>query len=144
MLALTDALGFRRDAARSMPAGLRHVVAAVAAVHAAAHLVGAVDAVDAIDRGTGVSYLGGWLEVTDASALRVAGIAWAVAAALYGVAAMAVWMGLAGWPRVLLVASAVSAGMCVLGLWGAVLGIPVSLALAALAIAGIQSGRRHA
>lgn len=144
MLALTDALGFRRDAARSMPSGLRHVVAAIAGLHGIAHVAGAVAAVDAIDEGAGVSYLGGLLHVTDPSALRVAGIAWAVAAALYGVAALAVWMGLAGWPRVLLAASAVSLGMCVLGLWGAVLGVPVSLALGALAVAGIESGRRHA
>ncbi|MCC6831135.1 MAG: hypothetical protein IT200_07285 [Thermoleophilia bacterium] len=143
-MTLTDALGLRRDPARSMPAGLRHVVAAVAAVHGVAHAAGAVAAIDAVDEGTGVSYLGGWLTVTDPSALRVAGIAWAVAAALYVVAATAVWMGLAGWPRVLLIASAVSVGMCVLGLWGAVLGIPVSLALAALAVAGIRGGRRHA
>ena len=36
MVALTDALGFRRDAARAMPSGLRHVVAAVAGLHGVA------------------------------------------------------------------------------------------------------------
>lgn len=144
MTTLTDALGFRRDRGRAMPSGLRHVVAAIAALHGIAHAAGAVQAVDAIDDGRAVAYLGGWLQVSDPAALRAAGVAWAAAAALYLVAAVAVWMGLAAWPRVLLAASAVSLAMCVVGLWGAVLGVPLSLILGAVAVAGMRGGQRHA
>ena len=135
--------GLRRDRITAMPTGVRHVVAVIAVVHGIAHTAGAVQAVSAIDDGTSVGYLGGALRVSDPSALRVAGIAWAVAGALMIVAGIAVWLGLAAWPRVLLVAAAVSLPLCVLAVWGSVMGIPISLALGALALAGIEGGRRH-
>lgn len=135
--------GLRRDRITAMPTGVRHVVAVIAVVHGIAHTAGAVQAVSAIDDGTSVRYLAGALRITDPSALRAVGIAWAVAGALMIVAGIAVWLGLAAWPRVLLVAAAVSLPLCVLAIWASVLGIPISLALGALALAGIEGGRRH-
>lgn len=143
MVTFPGVRGLRRDRITAMPNGVRHVVAAVALVHGVAHTAGAVQAVAAIDDGTSVGYLAGAMRITDPSALRAAGIAWAVAGALMMVAGIAVWLGLAAWPRVLLAAAVISLPLCVLAVWSSVLGIPISLALGALALAGIEGGRRH-
>ncbi len=133
----------RRDRWGALPTGVRHVVAVVAVLHGVAHGVGTSEAFSAAADGRSLDYLAGAWTVADPTALRAVGILWALTGAAFVLAGVATLLRFTAWPAVLLPLSGVSLVLCVAGLWGAVIGIPVNLALGAVALAGL-SGRRNA
>ena len=95
--------------------------------HAVAHLVGTSRALEAAANGESLDYLGGAWQISDPSALRIVGLAWAVVAVAYVAAAAGEWLGWRGWWRFVVGVTVFSLVLTVVGLWEAWVGVTINM-----------------
>lgn len=94
--------------------------------HGIAHLVGTTEAMDAIDTDGSVSYLFGRWDVAGAATLMAVAAVWATVAAVFVVAAIAVWTGARWWRTDVVGIVAVSTSLCLVALPQAAIGVLVN------------------
>ncbi len=123
----------------SSSTALRAAVSLFLVAHALAHLVGTSQAFDAAAGGTSLDYLGGAWHISLSGTLRLAGIAWAVVAVAYAVAALGEWLGWRNRWRYLTGVTVCSLVLTVVALPETAIGVIVDLGiLTGLAVAHRQ------
>jgi hypothetical protein len=105
------------------------VAGVLVGIHGIAHLVGTSGTFQAAANGEVEEYLGGFWEISDPWLLRTVGVAWALLALAFLVAAGLMWIGHKSWAAVLGYTAAASLIMTVIGLVPAVVGVIVNLGL---------------
>lgn len=106
--------------------------AAFLVLHGVAHFAGFTDLFAKADAHSDAEYLGGLWTVSDPSFLRGVGVLWAVVGALMVLSAAAVLLRRRYARRTVAIASLLSLALSLVGLWAAVVGVGVNLALLAL------------
>ena len=107
----------------------RRSLATFVALHGVAHLVGTATAFQNAADGETAEYLGGLWDISSPAVLRTVGIAWAVMAVAFVLAAALIWRGHSRWATVLGYTTGASLILTILGLIPAVVGVVVNLAL---------------
>ncbi|MGH8835096.1 MAG: hypothetical protein ACRDWG_08905 [Actinomycetes bacterium] len=107
-------------------------LAVVLVLHGVAHFAGSTDLSAEADARQDVYYLGGLWTISDPSVLRVVGVLWAVVGALVVLSAGAVLLRHRYARQTVVVAALLSLALSVVGLWAAIVGVGVNLALLAL------------
>jgi hypothetical protein len=125
----------------SLPA--RRLLGGFLALHGLAHLAGTSDAFSRASDGRSIDYLAGGWTVSDPTVLQLLGVAWALLAAAFVIAAVVTWTGATAWPRVLAPVALASLTLVVLALWASVIGVVIDLALLATASRAGAKGGRH-
>ncbi len=97
--------------------------------HAVAHLAGTSRAFQVAADGESLDYLGGAWRVSDPTALRIAGIAWAVVAVAYVTAAAGEWVGWQGWWRFVVGVTVFSLALTIIALWDSAIGVAINVAI---------------
>lgn len=82
--------------------------------------------------GESIDYLGGAWRIDDPTALRIAGIAWAVVAVAYVTAAAGEWLGWRGWWQFVVGVTVFSLVLTVIGLWVSWIGVAINLLILAI------------
>ena len=117
-----------RDVVSHPPTWARRAAATFLVLHAVAHFVGTQDAFRIYGLDQTAGYLVGTWEVGGV-ALAVLGVAWALTAAGFVLAAWSLWSLRRGWWQVLMTVTGVSLAMTILGLSAAVMGLAINLVL---------------
>lgn len=102
------------------------------AMHGVAHFAGLVDSFDKARAGGQAEYLGGAWTISDPSVLRAVGVLWAGVGTVVILAAVLVLLRHRRARDVVVIATLLSLTLSVLGLWAAVVGVGVNLAVLAL------------
>lgn len=109
-------------------------LAVVLALHGIAHFAGLTDALDKADAGGSLDYLGGTLTISDAETMRAVGVLWAIAGVGVVLSAVLVFVHSRRARGAVAAAALVSLALSIFGLWAAVIGVAVNVALLAVVI----------